>query len=317
MLDDMDPLRHLAETQGFFNRAQARHCGVTDKQVASAVRGRAWLRLRRGYYTFPDLWSELDELARYRVRCAMAMDSLGPAVALSHVSALAEHEIATWGLPLDVVHVTRLDGGAGRIEAGVVHHEGFSLGDDVTTVNGLRVMAPVRSALESCIRSSNEVALSVLDSLLHAEHCDHDALISQFKVMQHWPGIRHLHIPVRMADGRSASPGESRGRWLCWTRGLPPPELQYSVYDADGALLGITDWAWPEDRLLGEFDGAVKYGRLLRPGQDPGEVVFAEKQREDLLREVTGFGMVRLTWSDYDVPTVTARRIERLLRRAS
>jgi hypothetical protein len=313
----MDPLRFQAETHGFFTRAQAHDCGVTDKQVASAVRCRGWLRLRRGYFTFPDLWAELDELARFRVRGAMAMDSLGPSVALSHVSSLAEHEIAMWGLPTDRVHVTRLDGGAGRIEAGVIHHEGFSLADDVTSVNGLRVMAPVRSALEACIRADNEVALSVLDSLLHQEHGDSDSLMDQFKVMQHWPGIRHLHIPVRMADGRSASPGESRGRWLCWACGLPAPELQYAVHDVDGTLLGTTDWAWPEDKLLGEFDGRVKYGRLLQPGQEPGEVVFAEKQREDRLREVTGFGMVRLTWADYDVPTLTAGRIRRQLSRVS
>src|SRR5689334_22095643 len=248
----MDPLRFLAETQGYFTRAQARDCGVTDKQVASAVRCRGWLRLRRGYYTFPDLWVALGELARYRVRCAMAIDSLGPGVALSHVSALVEHGIATWGLPLDRVHVTRLDGGAGRIEAGVVHHEGFSLADDVVSVHGLPVMAPTRSALEACIRADNEVALSVLDSLLHEGLSDVDSLMTRFELMQHWPGIRHLHIPARMADGRSASPGESRGRWLFWVHGLPAPTLQFPVYGVDGTLLATTDWAWPEHRLLGE-----------------------------------------------------------------
>jgi hypothetical protein len=60
----------------------------------------------------------------------------------------------------------------------------------------------------------------------------------------------------------------------------------------------------------------VKYGRLLKPGQDVGEVVFAEKQREDLLRELTNFRMIRLIWSDYDRPRATSLRVERLLRRA-
>ncbi len=55
---------------------------------------------------------------------------------------------------------------------------------------------------------------------------------------------------------------------------------------------------------------------LLRPGQDAGDVVFAEKQREDRLRELTGFAMVRLVWSDLNRPRLTARRVERLLRRA-
>ncbi len=80
---------------------------------------------------------------------------------------------------------------------------------------------------------------------------------------------------------------------------------------------GTCDWGWPEHRLLGEFDGKVKYGRLLEPGQDPGEVVFAEKHREDVLREITGIGMVRLIWSDYDRPRLTAARIQSQLRRVA
>ena len=68
---------------------------------------------------------------------------------------------------------------------------------------------------------------------------------------------------------------------------------QYQVYDSEHRLVATTDWCWPDEGLFGEFDGAIKYGRLLLPGQDAGEVVFAEKQREDLVREITGFGMVR------------------------
>jgi len=124
-----------------------------------------------------------------------------------------------------------------------------------------------------------------------------------------------MHVPVRMADGGAESPGESRGRWLFRVHRLPRPETQYQVYDSEHRLVATTDWCWPGEGLFGEFDGAIKYGRILKPGQNVGEVVFAEKQREDLVREITGFGMVRIVWADYDRPKVTARRIERLLRR--
>ena len=67
-------------------------------------------------------------------------------------------------------------------------------------------------------------------------------------------------------------------------------------------MIGTCDWAWPDHGVLGEFDGKVKYGRLLKPGQDVGQVVFAEKQREDLIRAVTDFRMVRIIWSDYERP---------------
>ncbi len=69
----------------------------------------------------------------------------------------------------------------------------------------------------------------------------------------------------------------------------------------------------PSTRCLGEFDGRWKYDRLLLPGQKPGEVVFAEKQREDRMREVTGFGMIRLTWEDLNRPQTTLARLRRQL----
>jgi hypothetical protein len=43
-------------------------------------------------------------------------------------------------------------------------------------------------------------------------------------------------------------------------------------------------------------------------------VVFADKHREDVLRDITGFGMVRLIWSDYERPRLTAARIQGKLR---
>ncbi len=70
---------------------------------------------------------------------------------------------------------------------------------------------------------------------------------------------------------------------------------------------------WEAERLLGEFDGRVKYGRLLRPGQEPGDVVFEEKRREDAMR-AEDWGMVRWTWDDIDRDGVLAGRVGRALR---
>jgi len=310
----MDPLRFLAETNGFFTRAEAREFGYSDRAVASMRRTGMWHRFRRGAYTFTDLWTAMTDIERHQVRSHAVLRSLGSTVALSHVSGLIEHGIATWALPLDRVHVTRLDGGAGRVEGDVVHHEGFCLESDVTEVDGHRVLCADRCAIEAASRASNEVGLAVFDSLLHNRLASYDQLQARFELMQHWPKTQHLHIPVRMADGLAESVGESRGRWLCWACGLPMPELQFPVYDADGVLRGTCDWAWPDHGTLGEFDGRVKYGRLLLPGQDVGEVVFGEKQREDLLRELTGFRMLRLIWPDYTRPRVTSQRIARALR---
>ena len=78
-----------------------------------------------------------------------------------------------------------------------------------------------------------------------------------------------------------------------------------------GALVARTDFAWEEHELVGEFDGKVKYGRLLRPGQEPGDAVFEEKRREDAVR-AEGWGVARWVWADLG----TGHRLAARLRRA-
>ena len=312
----MDTLTYLLETQGFFTRAQALECGLDDKLLAFMVRSGEWMRFRRGYYCLVSTWASLDDAGRHLLRCAAVWHSLGPNVALSHVSSLVCHGIDPWGMSLDRVHVTRLDGGAGRIEGDVVHHEGLAIDGDIVNVDNRLLIVPERSVIEAATQTTPEAALTLFDGVLHHQLCNPDQLHGRFALMAHWPRTQHLHVPIRMADGRTASIGESRGRWLFWSQGVPRPEPQFKVYDANGRLVGTCDWGWPELKLLGEFDGELKYGRLLKPGQDPGAVVFAEKQREDELREVTGCAMVRLIWADYGRPRLTAQRIRRLMRRA-
>lgn len=315
--DAMDPLRYLAENQGFFTRAQARDLGYGDRLVTQLIRGRVWHRIRRGYYTYADIWASLTLEARHLARAHAVLDSLGSCVALSGVSGLLEHGVATWGMALERVQVTRLDGGAGRTEGDVVHHSGACRDQDVIELDGRLVLTAQRCAVEAGSRSSPEAALVSFDSLLNLGHCTHDDLISQFRSMSYWPFTRSMTIVVLMADGRAESPGESRGRWLFRITGLPAPILQYEVVDAHGRIVGRCDWGWPELGLLGEFDGKIKYGRLVRAGQEPGDVVFEEKRREDLLREITGCAMVRLVWDDLGHPRRTRDRIASLMRRAS
>jgi hypothetical protein len=313
----MDPLRILCQIQGFFTRAEAAEAGYADRDVTRMMRGRVWHRIRRGYYSYADIWAGLDEVGRHRVRSLAVLHSLGPAVALSHVSAVIVHGIAVWNVDLSRVHVTRLDGAAGRTEGDVVHHEGVCLAQDVVELDGHLVIVADRAVIEAASRADGEAALVMFDSALDQRLFDVETLRARFELMSPWPFVRHLHMPVRLAWPGSQSVGETRGKWLCWAFHLPVPQPQFEVFDADGVLRGTCDWGWPEHKLLGEFDGKVKYGRLLEPDQEPGDVVFAEKQREDTLRGLTDFGMVRVVWSDYDRPRLTAARIERQLRRAA
>ncbi|MFI2707842.1 hypothetical protein ACH5WX_09865, partial [Nocardioides sp. CER28] len=239
--------------------------------------------------------------------------SLGDVVALSHASGVVRHGIDVWGLDLARVHVTRLDGGAGRVEGDVIHHEGFWVDNDVTEVDGQQVLRAERCVLEAGSRTSNEKALCLMEAGLRAALFDRATLGATYDLMRHWPFARHLAVPLEIANACAGSIGESRGNWLFHRAGLPRPEAQHEVRRADGTVAGISDWWWRDQRVLGEFDGQVKYGRLLKPGQAPGDAVFEEKRREDELRELTGATMVRLIWADFDIPAVTRARLERVL----
>jgi hypothetical protein len=313
----MDPLRFLCDQDGFFTRAMAREVGYDDRAVTELVRAGVWHRFRRGYYCYTDIWRSLDEVERHRVRSRAVLHALGAAVALSHVSGVVAHRIDVWDVNLDRVHVTRLDGGAGRVEGDVVHHVGVCSPDDVVEIDGLRTLKPERCVIECGSTSTGEAALVIANSLLHRGLARPEDLYRQFEAMSSWPGTRRLHVPVRLADPRVETVGESRGLWTFWKVGIPRPEIQYEVRNHDGTLIGTCDWAWPDEGVLGEFDGKQKYGRLLSPDQDPGEVVFAEKHREDLLREATSYRMLRLIWSDYQRPRLIRVRFDRIARRAS
>jgi len=315
-IGSMDQLRVRAETHGFFTRTEALTAGHDDQSIRRAIRVGAWRRVRAGAYTCPDLWPQ-DPRLQHLVVAYAALAKLGERVALSHTSAAVAHGLSLWDPDLSRVHVTRTDGGAGRTEAGVVHHEGLLLPSDLVRVGARAMTAPVRAALEAASLTSAEGAVVILDSLLHLELADRAALDECYAYMQSWPEFRALRIPVLLADGRAESVGESRARYLFFRHGLPAPQPQFEVRDERGRLVGTTDFGWPEHRLLGEFDGRVKYERYLRDGETPGDAVFREKKREDRLCEITGWRMVRLVWSDlYDGPG-TAARVGHLLGRTA
>jgi hypothetical protein len=308
-----DRLRAIERAHGVFLRSEAREGGYDDKAVRTALKLKLWHRVRHGAYCSYGSWSAAGAEQRHLIRARAVVRSMEGRVALSHTTALLAHGVAVWGADLSRVHVTRTDGGVGRTERDVVHHEGRLGEGDLVSRHGLLVTSPCRAVLETCTLLPVEQGLVSADSALHQKLVTLAELTAGHQLFEHWPGGQTLQLVLRMADERAASPGESRSRYVFWSQGLPAPKVQFAVYDERGTLVGITDFAWPERGVLGEFDGKVKYGRLLAPGQEPGDVVFEEKLREDRLRAVTGFTMTRLVWADLNHPVTTAARLAGVL----
>ena len=234
-------------------------------------------------------------------------------VVLSHTSGLPEYDAPTWGFELDDVHVTRTDGLAGRREAGVNQHCGAVLPGDFQVVNGVPVMTPARITLETTMLGNTEASLCVANHMLQNGLTTLDELNIQYVDMNWWPDTLSAEIVLRLADERIESVGETRTYWCCYQQGLPMPEPQVEIMAADGRVVARVDFAWPELKVFLEFDGRIKYEKLLREGERPSDVVIREKRREELVCRLTGWRCIRITWDDLASPKRLAAKIRAVL----
>ena len=219
-----------------------------------------------------------------------------------------------WGLPLADAHVTHRDGTNERSAARVRHHRGECRVGDLTRLDGHWVTSPLRTAMDTASLLPRDAAVAVLDSFLNRSLITDEGVRQRLTTsMKKWPNSLPLLRVVQLSDGRSESVGETRTRLLVHDHGLPLPVLQFRIEHPSGRLVARVDLAWPEHRLLLEFDGKIKYLELRRPGETVEEAVLREKRREDLIRELTGYRLIRVDWSDLETPERTAARIRRAL----
>ncbi|SDT43231.1 Transcriptional regulator, AbiEi antitoxin, Type IV TA system [Friedmanniella luteola] len=287
--------------------------GYSPAEVARLVRSGELVRLRRGAYrTAADL--EPDAETRHRQLLLATVPLLAPDSVLSHRSAAVVLGLPVVGA-LGRVEITRSSVTSGKVR-GAVHLRAAPLPDDeVTSVDGWQVTTPARTVVDLARTLPLGPAVAAGDAALRAG-TSVEEVESVLASSAGRPGLAAARRACRSLDGRSESAGESLSRVVLHRLGLPPSGLQHEVRSADGALVGRCDFVWEEQRTLGEFDGRVKYGRLLRPGQRAEDVLWAEKLREDALRDL-GWQIVRWTWADLDREIVLADRLHRAFRRTA
>jgi hypothetical protein len=289
-------------------RRDALATGRSDDELGRLVRAGQLSRLRRGAYVDQVLPSDVGSVHRLLVEATVA--GLRRPAVVSHQSAAVLHGLPLWDVPLDRVHVTRRPRAWNDTSAVLCCHVARLRDDEVVEAGGLPVTDPVRTALDLARSLPHEAAVVTLDAALRRGLLSQDTLRTRLLDIAGIPGSRSAARAVLAADGRSESVGESRSRVILHRWKLPPSALQYEVHSARGGVIGRADFAWEEHRLLGEFDGRIKYGRLLLPGQDAGDAVFAEKRREDAMRD-EDWNVVRWVWSELRRPDRLAARVRR------
>lgn len=286
--------------------------GVPADELRRRLDSGELVAVRRGAYlprgTVPD-----DPVDRHVLEVRAAVRDLAGDPVVSHVSAAAVHGLAIWNVPLARVQLTRNRRSGGRRTGSMHVHAATVEPDEIGLVGGVMVTSVARTVVDLARTVGFEQAVVIADSALHTTPVTIEELWDALARGRYRPGNANARRVLRFADGRSASPGESRSRIAIARAGLPPPELQWRVRSASGGLIAQVDFAWRDLHTVGEFDGRIKYGRLLKPGQNPGDVVFAEKLREDAVR-AEALHMARWTWPDLDHFTPVATRIRQSFR---
>jgi hypothetical protein len=288
--------------------------GFDHDDLRRLNRGGELIRVRRGAYAL----EEKPGLAvedRHRRLILGTAPQLRDGAVFSHGSAAVLHGLPVWPAAVERVHVMRNRSGNG-IKRAVVQVHGTPLdGPVIVLIDNRPVTSLARTVLDLARTWPMTQAVAAGDraltlGLTRAE------LDAGLVVMECWPGVRAARRVVEFLDVRSESVGESVSRVRLMEEGLPAPEPQHEIFGPDGQFMARVDFYWKEQRTVGEFDGKIKYGRLLKPGQRIEDVIFDEKLREDAVRDL-GLQVVRWIWPDLYRTGVLRGRVLRAFARAS
>jgi hypothetical protein len=292
-------------------RADLLDQGYTRDDIKRRLGRRGLTAVRPGVYVPSAELGALNEQERHVLQIDATLRQLGPGVLVSHHSAACLLGITLLRIPV-AVQVTRPGGHAGHRRSTVHTHCAAVDPAEIVVINGHQVTGAARTLVDLARQASFEQAVVAADSALRRGLVTRSELQDAARRARRRPGVSGAQRVARFADPGAESAGESVSRVMLHDHAVPPPALQIVIRGVRGDAVAHCDFGWPECRTVGEFDGAQKYGRLLLPGEKPGDAVFKEKVREDRIRAL-GWHVVRWTWRDLDDRQELAARIGRAL----
>jgi very-short-patch-repair endonuclease len=199
----MDETARALRVQGIARRSTLIAAGMTDRQIAAAVRDRKLRRLRQGWFATAD--------ADRRIAAAVAAGGR-----LACVSALAARGV--WVLREERLHVAAPDGSHRRSSAGIAMH------------HGRIATEPVPGALESVPEALERLrhCASPIEVVIAADSALEKGLVSRSRLEVIFGGTRRGRWILDRVDGRSQSGTETIARVAlrgCGVRLRPQVEI--------------------------------------------------------------------------------------------
>lgn len=296
----------------YLRRCQSTQFGWSDADLRARVRDGSLTRVARGVYSSGDDADLEQAEARHRELVRAVMADLSPESVASHLSAAAVHGLPCLDGDLSRVHVTR--GVGARRGVRTVRHLGRLEPSEIAEVDGISVTTIDRTVIDvACTERRFDIALAVAEAALHDGRLSPDAFQLGLQRRRGAMGIDRARRVALIASERSESPGESRMKALFVEAGLPLPRQQAEIANRQGEFIARVDFLWEAERLVGEFDGAVKYDGRFGDGR---QALLTEKTREDMLR-AQDYDVVRWQWSDLESPERVAADVRRRLARGA
>ncbi|MGO1974158.1 MAG: type IV toxin-antitoxin system AbiEi family antitoxin domain-containing protein [Propionibacteriaceae bacterium] len=289
------------------------HSGYSFDELRRMVHAGEAIRVRPGTYLIGS--SNVGALDLHRQAIRGTVPRIAADAVVSHTSAAVLHDLPVWDVHLDKVHFTRPRAYGGRRLRWLHLHVAPIDAVERATIDGIGCTSLSRTVVDAARTLSARQAVALGDRALR-RGLDPARLTWSLARAKGWPGVPRARRVVDFLDARSESPGESHSRVILSAIGCRPSHTQYEVRDLLGRVVARTDFCWEEQRTVGEFDGRIKYGRDLNPGQDIEEVLFEEKRREDAIRDL-GWQVVRWTWPDLATPRALHDRVQRAFARSS
>lgn len=287
------------------NREEILQDGRSERELRRLVEAGVLIRVRRGWFVDAAEWKALWNEGRHLLRVlAVVLNSVGAGPVFCGVSAAVLLGLPLYRLAPKNVHVLILANRHGRTISGIAHHNVQVCDQDIVEVHGIRCTSLDRTVLDLACSLSPEAALSVADAALRTEAVRGQRQAPDLATQWHERlgaragavnvrGIRRARELLAFADGRAQLPGESVSRLQLRRLGFSGVDLQARVSGPAGEEYWM-DFAFCRERVFGEFDGKTKYlDPDLREDRSAETVVLDEKKREDAVRGVTGWGVVR------------------------
>lgn len=263
---------------------------AAQQTLYRAARQGSVVAVRPGVFAPTAEWEAMQVEDRHRVRIRETVTALSGAV-VSHESAALLHGIPLLGQIGDLVHVLRPRSTGFTRSAQVVYHTAASR-PTVVRVDGVAVTSVARTVVDLARTGGFARGLVAADYVLAKGLATREELWAEVHAAARHSGVGVARRVVERADALSESVGESLTRARLYLLHAPIPELQVSV-TVSGQFYRL-DFLWRDLGIVGEFDGAIKYGVTAA---EAASAVRREKLREDELRRVFRT-VIRFTWDD-------------------